>query len=378
MADSIRTPKLLHVLRNDALGGVEHSTLEVARHFLSHGIQQQVVILSPLGGGISTHFENEGIPVISIPFTKAKLIPFVIAYWKNLKKFMPDVQLVSGAFGLHALLAMIARSAGVKWCWTYLIMGPATHGMAALVQAIMGQVARIFTAGEISVSEYLKRSFAGLMGLPNDRMHVIYRWRDLEGIFSLADRTRKNRTTHVPIVLTIGRLDWTKDLPNLINAFSHFVQAEPESLFYIVGDGHMRMPLEAQVAQLGLADKVIFLGHRQDVPAMLGGSDIFLFSTSPTEGIGNVMIEAMAAGTPMICTDTGPCREVLGDGLGGVLVPPGDPEMLSQAMLALWRDPVRRAGLSAQARRFADQRYTRDICGKQLMDLLFPARKLVH
>ena len=378
MVDSIHTPRLMHVLRNDALGGLEHSTLEVVRYFSSQGIQQQVVILSTLNGGIGVHFENAGIPVISIPFSKANLIPFVIAYWKNLKKFMPDVQLVSGAFGLHALLAMIARSAGVKWCWTYLIMGPATHGKAAFVQAIMGQIARIFTAGEISVSKYLKRSFACLMGLPNHRIHVIYRWRDLAGIFSIAERTRKNRTSHAPVVLTIGRLDWTKDLPNLINAFSHFVKAEPESFFYIVGDGDLRVQLESQAAQLGLAHKVIFLGHRQDVPAMLGGSDIFLFSTSPTEGIGNVMIEAMAAGTPMICTDTGPCREVLGDGLGGVLVPPGDPEMLSQAMLALWRDPGRRASLSARARRFANQRYTRDICGTQLMDLLFPTRMLGH
>jgi glycosyltransferase involved in cell wall biosynthesis len=368
----------MHVLRNDALGGLEHSTLEVARYFSSQGIEQQVVILSRLNGGISAHFGNEGIPVISIPFSKARLLPFVMAYWKNLKTFIPDVQLVSGAFGLHALLAMIARAAGVRWCWTYLIMGPATHGIPALVQTIMGQIARIFTVGEISVSGYLKRSFSCLMGLPNHRMHVIYRWRDLAGIFSLAERTRKSRTAHAPIFSTIGRLDWTKDLPNLIDAFSHFVNAEPESLFYIVGDGHLRSQLESQVAQLGLATKVIFMGHRQDVPSILGSSDIFLFSTSPTEGIGNVMIEAMASGTPMICTDTGPCREVLGEGLGGVLVPPGDPKMLSQAMLALWRDPARRARLSAQARRFANQRYTRDICGKQLMDLLFPTQKLGH
>lgn len=376
MADSIRSPRLIHVLRNDALGGLEHSTFEVARYFLLRGIRQRVVILSPLNGGISAAFEKEGIPVISIPFSKTNLAPFVIAYWKYLKEFRPDVQLVSGAFGLHALLAMIARAAGVRWCWTYLIMGPATHGIAAIVQVIMGQVACIFTAGEISVSEHLKLSFTCLMGLPSHRMHVIYRWRDLSGIFLLADCTRKNRTTQAPVFLTIGRLDWTKDLPNLINAFSHFVKAEPESLFHIVGEGHLRAQLEAQVAQLGLAGKVVFLGHRQDVPAMLGGSDIFLFSTSPTEGIGNVMIEAMAAGTPMICTDTGPCREVLGEGTAGVLVPPGEPEMLSQAMLALWRDPVRRASLSARARRFADQRYTRDICGKQLMDLLFPTWEL--
>lgn len=367
-------PKLVHVLRNDALGGVEHSTLEVVRYLASQGIQQQVIFLSPLAGGISKKFQIENISVFSVPFTKAKFFSFIFLYWLHLKKFQPEVQLVSGAFGLHALLAIIARFSGVKRCWTYLIMGPATHGLPYFTQCLMGQISRIFSIGEIAVSEHLKSMFMKIMHVPKSRINVIHRWRDIATIYNHANIARNNNKSVSPIILSIGRLDWTKDYKNLINAFSIFVVHEPRSIFNVVGEGHLRTHLENQINDLNLNKSVFFLGHKNDVATLLGKSDIFLFSTSPTEGIGNVMIEAMAAGTPMICTDVGPCREVMGNGIGGMLVPAGDPEALAQAMLTLWRDPIKRQKLAVQAHEFASQRYTKEVCGKQLMNLLFPAR----
>lgn len=369
-----QAPKLVHVLRNDALGGVEHSTLEVARYLASQGIQQQVIFLSPLSGGISKKFEIENIPVFSIPFTKANFLSFIFSYSVYLKKFQPEVQLVSGAFGLHALLAIIARFSGVDRCWTYLIMGPATHGLPYFIQLLMGQIARIFSVGEISVSAHLKTMFIKLMSLPESRISVIHRWRDISTIFNLANIARNNKKSVSPIILSIGRLDWTKDYKNLIDAFSFFVTHEPKAIFNIVGEGHLRPQLENQINNLNLNKSIFFLGHKNDVASLLGSSDIFLFSTSPTEGIGNVMIEAMAAGIPMICTDVGPCREVIGNGTGGILVPAGDPEVLGNAMLTLWRDPIKRQKLAEQAHEFASQRYTKEVCGKLLMNLLFPAR----
>jgi glycosyltransferase involved in cell wall biosynthesis len=374
MIKTDQPPKLVHVLRNDALGGVEHSTLEVARYFASQGIEQQIVILSPLSGGISEKFSNENIPVISIPFKKSRSIHFLLIYLRN---FRPEVQLVSGAFGLHAILSAIARFSGVKRCWTYLIMGPANHGVPYYAQYFMGQSARLFSIGEIAVSDHLKRMFGKLMHLPNRRISVIHRWRNIDSIYYLANDTRNRRNSEnkiLPIILSIGRLDWTKDFKNLINAFAIFIRYEPTAIFYIIGEGHLRNQLENQVDDLNLKSSVIFLGHRNEIATILGGSDIFLFSTSPTEGIGNVMIEAMAAGTPMICTDVGPCREVIGNDAGGVLVPPDDPEALAQAILLLWRDPIKRLKLTIQAHEYAKQRYTEEVCGQQLMTLLFPGR----
>lgn len=364
--------KILHVLRNDAQGGLENSTLEVVRYFAAQEIQQHVVILSPLSGGISQKFLTEGIKVTSIAFKKKGIIPFCIMYWRFLREIDPDAQLISGAYGLHALLSLLARTAGVKNCWTYLIMGPATKGFPYIVQLLMGQIARLFSSGEISISEYLKSRFHKLMLIPLSRIHVVYRWRDIDAIEIAANEAyAKNKSSNLKLV-TISRLDWMKDLPNLIIAFSFVARSEPDAHFYIVGEGPMRSQLEELVAKNDLEGKVFFLGHRENIPELLGSSDIFLFSTSATEGLGGVMIEAMAAGTPFICTDTGPCREVMGDGLGGVLVPPGDPEALSRSILALWRDPDGRTRQSKEARIFARNRYTSEIGGHQLLGLLLP------
>lgn len=362
---------ILHVLRNDALGGLELSVLEIVCYFASLGINQHVVILSPLKSGISTRFTQAGISVSSIPFTKRKFISFAFKYWRLLHKLRPNVMLINGAFGLHALLALIARTAAVKSCWTYLIMGPPERGLPWLVQFVMGQLARLFTTGEISITEYLKSLFGKIMLLPASRVKVISHWRPLERIARLSDAARHNRSDPMAVILTVSRLDWVKDFPSMINAFAYFISFEPESRFDIVGDGALLPQLEEQVHRLGITDKVRFLGHRNDVPMLLGSSDIFLFATSPIEGLGLVMHEAMAAGTPVVCTDVGPCREVLGDGIGGILVPPHDPEALAQAMLMLWSNPARRAALAQQAREFVFQHYSMEACGGQLYDLLF-------
>ena len=368
--DKAPKPLLLHVLRNDALGGLEQSTLEVARYFATRGVRQHLLIMSPIDAGISERFAEAGIEVSSIPFNKSNALGFIRAYRRLVRRLQPDIQLVSGAFGLHALLAMLGRFAGIRHCWTYLIMGPASHGLPWAVQTVMGQVARLFARGEISVSGYLRRTFNKELFLPLKRIHVVSRWRPIQKIADLAQEARSRRTGDHPVISTAGRLDWMKDFPGMVEGFARFAQVVPTARFQIVGEGPLRADLEAQVESLGISDKVDFLGFRRDVPAILGGSDIFLFSTSPTEGIGNVLVEAMAAGTPVVCTDIGPCAEVLGNGKAGILVPPKSPERMAQAMLDLWNDPARRRQLSQQARDFAHGRYSMEKCGAQLYELI--------
>jgi glycosyltransferase involved in cell wall biosynthesis len=368
--DEAQKPLLLHVLRNDALGGLEQSTLEVARYFAARDVRQHLLIMSPLDAGISERFAEAGIDVTSIPFSKSGAIAFVAAYRQLVKRLRPDIQLVSGAFGLHALLAMLGRIAGIRHCWTYLIMGPASHGLPWLVQTVMGQMARLFARGEIAVSAYLRTTFHHELFLPLRRVHVVSRWRPIRKIADLAQQARLLKAPGHPIVSTAGRLDWMKDFPGMVEGFARFAEMVPTARFRIVGEGPMRTELEAQVARLGISDKVDFLGFRKDVPSILGGSDIFLFSTSPTEGIGNVLVEAMAAGTPVVCTDIGPCAEVLGHGEAGILVPPRSPDRMAQAMADLWHDPARRQALSRRAYEFAHARYSMEQCGAQLYELI--------
>jgi L-malate glycosyltransferase len=104
--------------------------------------------------------------------------------------------------------------------------------------------------------------------------------------------------------------------------------------FLLVGDGVRRANLEAMTIELGLSQTVLFLGHRNDVPSILASCDIFVLP-SWSEGLPNSVLEAMAAGLPIVATRVGGVPEIIEDGLSGLLVTPKDPHALATAILKL-------------------------------------------
>src|SRR5207248_3814804 len=116
------------------------------------------------------------------------------------------------------------------------------------------------------------------------------------------------------------------------------VAQEPHARLVLVGDGPERAGVEAQVRELNLGEKVRFLGTRKDVAQLLHGADLFLL-TSVSEGIPLTVIEAMAAGLPVVATDVGGLREVVADGLTGLLAPAKDAAALADCVWRLAGDP---------------------------------------
>ena len=96
---------------------------------------------------------------------------------------------------------------------------------------------------------------------------------------------------------------------------------------------------------------------RRDVPELVGQLDLFVFATTPDEGLGIALIEAMAAGVPVVASDVGACREVLDDGALGLLVPPRDPAALADAIERVHDAPEAAAERAARARRKAFERF---------------------
>jgi glycosyltransferase involved in cell wall biosynthesis len=137
----------------------------------------------------------------------------------------------------------------------------------------------------------------------------------------------------------VSRLDAVKEHDVLIRGFVKFLVDVPEAKaeLRIIGDGPRREELESLVRDLGAADKVIFFGNRLDVPEQLNSLDVFVFATKPKEGFGNVLIEAMAAGVPVIANDRPSSKEVLCDGEYGTLVPSTGPDAWAKALEHYWR-----------------------------------------
>lgn len=147
------------------------------------------------------------------------------------------------------------------------------------------------------------------------------------------------------VVGAVGRLDAVKDPMNLVQAFVRVLAQRPELRDRLrlvwIGDGGERAAMDAALREADAAQLAWLPGGRDDVPALLAGFDLYVLP-SRAEGISNTLLEAMASGLPVVATDVGGNRELLGDGEAACLVPPGDPEALARAISSYVLDPARR------------------------------------
>jgi glycosyltransferase involved in cell wall biosynthesis len=157
-------------------------------------------------------------------------------------------------------------------------------------------------------------------------------------------------------VVTVARLSPEKDVAKLVRATAMAAQQNSELRVEVAGDGPCREVLERLVAELGLGDRIAFLGEVRDVPALLARARMFVLA-SRSEGIPLTALEAMACGLPVVATRVGGLPEVVDEGVTGLLVPPADPAALAGAMAALWNDPERRDRMGRAGRDRAEERF---------------------
>ena len=150
--------------------------------------------------------------------------------------------------------------------------------------------------------------------------------------------------------IAIGRLELQKDYPTLLSAMVHL----PSATLDIAGDGILRKDLVALAQELGIADRVTFLGVRNDIPDLLRQHDGYVLS-SAWEGFGIAVVEAMASGLPVVVTDSGGPAEIVGrDGAAGIVVPASDAIALTAAMKTIVSLPeASRRGMGGSGRRRA-------------------------
>ncbi|MCG6924586.1 MAG: glycosyltransferase [Acidobacteria bacterium] len=150
------------------------------------------------------------------------------------------------------------------------------------------------------------------------------------------------------VVGSIGRLNAQKGHRFLIEAAAPLCRQRSDLRVLVVGDGDLMDDLQQQAAGLGIADRVLFAGHRTDVPDLLAALDVFCIS-SLYEGTPLALFEAMAAGRAVVSTAVDGCREVLEDGVTGLLVPPGDAAALGTALDRVLADAGLRETLGREA-----------------------------
>jgi glycosyltransferase involved in cell wall biosynthesis len=155
------------------------------------------------------------------------------------------------------------------------------------------------------------------------------------------------------LVLTPARLDEQKGHADLLAAAVEV----PEATFALAGEGPLRAELEELARRLGVADRCLFLGHRDDVPALLAAADLFVLP-SHFEGLPVSVLEAMSAGCPVVATEIGGTDEAVVDGESGLLVPPRNPAALGAAIRRMRDEPELARRLAAGGRAWVEREFS--------------------
>ena len=196
------------------------------------------------------------------------------------------------------------------------------------------------------------------MGIPEERvLRLPVRTDSAHEIESAAPELHRTYPEASVLVLSMGRLVTQKNIRMLLQAFSDLKSVEPKALLLIVGSGPEKQTIEASVEANGLTKNVVFLPWSNEPFALMQQADIFALSSN-WEGWARVLIEAMAAGTPVVTTDVGCAGEVVLDGVHGFVVPTEDTKAFAKKLVILAQDAQLRKTFGAQEKRDVEKIHT--------------------
>jgi glycosyltransferase involved in cell wall biosynthesis len=217
-------------------------------------------------------------------------------------------------------------------------------------------------AAIIAVSDSTRAFNIRVKGVDPDKIHTVpnainlERLR-LEAVHRQQMRKSLNLPPSAPLVIGVGRLAQQKRFDLWLEAAAGVHQQVPDAQFLLVGDGPLRHELETQAESLELEQVVRFLGAREDVPQLLGASDLFVLS-SDYEGLPLALLEALAMGLPAIATAADGSAEVLQGTSAGRLVPTCNVSLLTSTIVDLLQNPQTAQALGSAGRDLVEARYS--------------------
>lgn len=331
--------KILHVVENLERGGLERLVVDLATLQRDAGHDVEVACLFDRGM-LAAELDAARIPVAACGKRDGLDVPAL----RRLRSLLSRAR--GGVLHTHNATAHYhARLAGAGLPWRRVVN--TRHGMGAGAardrKEWLYRLTMPRTDVVAAVCEAARERFAAQDVAPRGRLVAVPNGIRIER-FTRADPQVRDALAAslglgagARLIGSVGRLNPVKDHAMLLQAFELVHAAMPEAALVLVGDGPARGMLEAAARASGAHARVRFLGDREDVAALLAGFELFALS-SRSEGYSVALLEACAAGLPVVATDVGGNREIVADGRNGRLVPAGDAAGYAEALLELLRD----------------------------------------
>ena len=373
--------KVLVVIDSLGVGGTEASVAEMIPRLVDAGIEATVATLYQRQPGYEEDLRRGGHDVRVLrsrsPFGRVRELRRLV---RGLRPDIVHTQLFDS--DISGRLAALLTPAAVFTSLVNTSYEPArrrdprirAHRLEA-ARLVEGWTARHFTDHFHAVSRTVKDSAVRHLGIAPERVTVVERGRDPERLGQPGPQRRRRARDQLGVepsarlVVSVGRQEFQKGQPYLLDAFEVIAASRPDVVLVVVGrSGHATSELDARRDRSPFRDRICFLGARDDVPELLVAADVFV-SSSLYEGMPGAVLEAFALAVPVVATDVGATREVATDGGSALLAPPADVLRLAEAMGRVLDDPALGAALGARGREVFAARFTLDASVRRMIEL---------
>jgi glycosyltransferase involved in cell wall biosynthesis len=357
---------VVHYIDSSDFGGAEQMVLTILQGL--DGNKWRLVLIHHPDPGLKHFVETLNtlnLEVICLPrISSWRDFSAIASFTRKLREIKPSI--------FHAHLSWHLRcSYGI--IVAYIARTPAVVATQHAFLNIKGRRQIVF---QKLISLLVNRYIAVSHGIANRLKNVIFSSNKLIVIYNGINVDRFSidisnysikelkKVNNASVILTVARINKIKGHADLIRAATLL----PESVFLLVGEGSERVKFEEQVKKAGLEDRVIFLGHRDDIPHILARCDVFVLP-SLYEGLPLTVLEAMAAEKPVVASNISGIDEVVIDGKTGLLVPPENHEALASAIESMISNPDYAKELGNAGRLRVGEAFSADVMVKRITDV---------
>jgi L-malate glycosyltransferase len=350
--------KILYLIGQLGLGGSEKQLYILLKHMDKSRFEPQVVVFNPSNNNtLDDDLRKSGVPVYGIPESTRSIFSRLLWILKLALKFRPDI-LHSWTLHDNGYAALIGIFAGIPVRLGSLRGSLASSGFINIHAWIRWLILH-------GVNGHLVNSAQGIdelkdAGVPERRIKM------LPNCIEIPLAIEKSNNSCLHQVGMVGNLRREKNYPLFLRGLSLVLPEFPDLVGIIVGqpvlpsDSEIPDQIQSEIDRLGLGDHIIQVGFCADVPSLLPEWEIFCL-TSDSEGMPNAVLEAMAAGLPVIATHVGGIPQVVVHGKTGLLIPPRDEGAFADALRKLLEDPELSRTMGAEGRRRVEFEFSPEV-----------------